>query len=91
MDNTVQNVIQAKGKVINTSSHKRKRMKGNKIVEEGNVLKVYPNVANNNISFIFDLEDRELLQSIDIKRGMQLLMTKKVVKRFGYTELLWIC
>ncbi|WP_374965709.1 hypothetical protein [Lysinibacillus sp. RS5] len=33
MENTVQNVYQLEGEVLNTTSHKRKRMKGNKIEE----------------------------------------------------------
>ena len=66
MEKTVQNVIQAKGEVVNASSCKRK--KGNRIVEEGNILKVYPNVVMDNTPFIFDLEDRELVKKYTICR-----------------------
>ncbi|MGE7948941.1 hypothetical protein [Lysinibacillus sp. NPDC093688] len=68
MENTVQNVNQAKGEVINTSSSKRKRMKGNIIVEEGNILKVYPNVVVDKTPFIFDIEDKDLVKKYTIYR-----------------------
>ncbi len=64
--NTIQNEVEVKVNV----PKKKKRYRGNFIKEEGDILKVYPN-ADDTIPFIFDAEDRALLEGYTICRNKQ--------------------
>lgn len=64
--NTNQNEV----KVTGNATEKKKRQRGNFIVEEGNILKVFPNVVDA-IPFIFDIDDRALIEKYTICRNAE--------------------
>lgn len=63
-------------------TEKKKRNQGNCMVEEGDVLKVYPNAVGA-IPFIFDVDDRGLVEKYTICRngkGYAIAYDKELVK-----------